>query len=131
MLVGRPAFTGHNSIAVVRRKLDEEAPPLDAFRPGLPPEVTALVAELLERDPGRRPQSAQQVQQRLQALLASCTAAEAPTTVIPSPPRTRLMDVTRREPPGLRVPRLGQGPGRTRVPGRRGRGLAPHPVERP
>ncbi|GDY49061.1 hypothetical protein SANT12839_099430 [Streptomyces antimycoticus] len=27
MLAGRPPFTGHNSIAVVRRKLDEEAPP--------------------------------------------------------------------------------------------------------
>ncbi|MFF3303694.1 protein kinase [Streptomyces sp. NPDC002908] len=99
MLAGRPPFTGHNGIAVVRRKLDEEAPPLDAFRPGLPPEVNALVAELLERDPDRRPQSAQQVQQRLQALLASCTAAEAPTTAMPPPPRTRLMGVTRREPP--------------------------------
>ncbi|MFJ2899003.1 serine/threonine-protein kinase [Streptomyces sp. NPDC087218] len=32
MLPGRPPFTGHNSIAVVRRKLDEETPPLDAFR---------------------------------------------------------------------------------------------------
>lgn len=99
MLAGRPPFTGHNSIAVVRRKLDEEAPPLDAFRPGLPPEVTALVAELLERDPDRRPQSAQQVQQRLQALLASCAAAEAPTAAMPPTPRTRPMDdVTRHGP---------------------------------
>ncbi|MEV1012033.1 serine/threonine-protein kinase [Streptomyces sp. NPDC049881] len=98
MLAGRPPFTGHNSIAVVRRKLDEEAPHLDAFRPGLPPEVTALVAELLERDPDRRPQSAQQVQQRLQALLASCAAAEAPTATMPPTPRTRLLDVSRRAP---------------------------------
>ncbi|MFI8404681.1 serine/threonine-protein kinase [Streptomyces sp. NPDC085463] len=98
MLAGRPPFTGHNSIAVVRRKLDEDAPSLDAFRSGLPPEVTALVAELLERDPDRRPRPAQQVQQRLRALLASCTTAEAPTTAIPPPPRTRPMDVTRREP---------------------------------
>lgn len=98
MLAGRPPFTGHNSIAVVRRKLDEDAPRLDAFRPGLPPEVTALVAELLERDPDRRPQSAQQVQQRLQALLASCAAAEAPTAAMPPTPRTRLMDDTRRAP---------------------------------
>ncbi|MEU0297998.1 serine/threonine-protein kinase [Streptomyces sp. NPDC006175] len=98
MLAGRPPFTGHNSIAVVRRKLDEEAPPLDAFRPGLPPEVTALVAELLEREPDRRPQSAQQVQQRLQALLVSWEAAEAPTAVMPPPPRTRLMDDTQRAP---------------------------------
>ncbi|MFD4347463.1 serine/threonine-protein kinase [Streptomyces coelicoflavus] len=98
MLAGRPPFTGHNSLAVVRRKLDEEAPPLDAFRPGLPPELTALVAELLERDPDRRPQSAQQVQQRLQALLASCAAAEAPTATMPPTPRTRLMDDTQRAP---------------------------------
>lgn len=98
MLVGRPPFTGHNSIAVVRRKLEEEAPPLEAFRPGLPPEVTALVADLLERDPDRRPQSAQQVQQRLQALLAPCAAAEAPTAAMPPPPRTRLMDDTQRAP---------------------------------
>ncbi|WP_322502048.1 serine/threonine-protein kinase [Streptomyces rochei] len=98
MLAGRPPFAGHNSIAVVRRKLDEEAPPLDAFRPGLPPEVTALVAELLERDPDRRPQSAQQVQQRLQALLASCAAAEAPTATMPPSPRTRLMDNTEQAP---------------------------------
>lgn len=98
MLASRPPFTGHNSIAVVRRKLDEEAPPLDAFRPGLPPEVTALVAELLERDPDRRPQSAQQVQQRLQALLASCAAAEAPTATMPPSPRTRLTDNTQQAP---------------------------------
>ncbi|MFI6287161.1 serine/threonine-protein kinase [Streptomyces sp. NPDC051018] len=98
MLAGRPPFTGHNSIAVVRRKLDEEAPPLDAFRSGLPPEVTALVAELLERDPDRRPRSAEQVQQRLQAILASCAAAEAPTAAMPPPPRTRLMDDTRHAP---------------------------------
>lgn len=97
MLAGRPPFSGQNGIAVVRRKLDEEAPPLDAFRPGLPPEVTALVAELLERDPDRRPQSAQQVQQRLQALLALCAAAQAPTEVVPPAQRTRLMDDTRSE----------------------------------
>ena len=98
MLAGRSPFTGHNSIAVVRRKLDEEAPPLDTFRPGLPPEVTALVAGLLEREPDRRPQSAQQVQQRLQALLESCAAAEAPTAAMPPTPRTRLMDDTQRAP---------------------------------
>ncbi|MDT0268643.1 serine/threonine-protein kinase [Streptomyces sp. DSM 44915] len=99
MLAGRPPFTGHNSIAVVRRKLDEEAPPLDAFRSGLPPEVTTLVAELLARDPDRRPQSARLVQQRLQALLASCAVADAPTAAVPPTPPTRpLDDVTRRVP---------------------------------
>ncbi|MET7320611.1 hypothetical protein [Streptomyces sp. NPDC005549] len=82
----------------MRRKLDEEAPPLDGFRAGLSLEVTALVAELLQRDPDRRPQSAEQAQQQLQALLATCAAAEAPTAAMPPPPRTRLMDDTRQAP---------------------------------
>ncbi|MFB8119785.1 serine/threonine-protein kinase [Streptomyces sp. NPDC055962] len=98
MLAGRAPFTGHNSLAVVRRKIDEDAPSLDAFRPGLSPEVTALVAGLLERDPGQRPQSAQHVQERLQALLVSCAAAEAPTEALPPAPRTRLMHATPRAP---------------------------------
>lgn len=70
LLTGQPPFTGHNGLAVMRRKLDEEAPRLDSFRTDLPPEVTALVAELLQRDPDRRAQTAQQVHERLQRLRA-------------------------------------------------------------
>ncbi|MER7484323.1 serine/threonine-protein kinase [Streptomyces sp. NPDC126510] len=70
MLTRKPPFTGHNGLAVMRRKLDEAAPCLDSLRPDLPSAVTALVADLLQRDPGRRPQTARQVQERLQQLQA-------------------------------------------------------------
>ncbi|MER6946822.1 serine/threonine-protein kinase [Nonomuraea sp. NPDC000554] len=68
MLTGRPPFTGHHGLAVIRRKLDEDAPRLDSLRPGLPPALTELVAELLDRDPARRPDSAHQVRDRLRDL---------------------------------------------------------------
>ncbi|MFG2730365.1 protein kinase [Streptomyces canus] len=68
MLTGRPPFAGHSAMAVMRRKLDEEAPRLDSLRPDLPPALTALVAELLDRDPRRRPESARQVHERLSRL---------------------------------------------------------------
>ncbi|MFD8865178.1 serine/threonine-protein kinase [Streptomyces sp. NPDC059590] len=68
LLTGRPPFTGHNALALVRRKLDEDAPPLASLRPDLPPALTALVAELLARDPQRRPESARQVLERLSRL---------------------------------------------------------------
>ncbi|MFE7528955.1 protein kinase [Kitasatospora sp. NPDC057542] len=68
MLTGRPPFTGPNAWAVMARKHDEDAPGLDTLRPDTPAELTALVAQLLARDPARRPSSAQEVYKRLRQL---------------------------------------------------------------
>ncbi|WP_406349260.1 serine/threonine protein kinase [Streptomyces sp. NBC_00144] len=78
MLTGGPPFTGHSGLAVIRCKLDEPAPRLDAVRPDLPGTLNELVSALLERDPARRPQSAQDVHQRL-ARLGAEDETEAPT----------------------------------------------------
>ncbi|MGI5346791.1 serine/threonine-protein kinase [Streptomyces sp. CA-250714] len=103
LLTRQAPFTGPNGFAVMRRKLDEEAPRLDSLRPGLPPEVTGLVAELLQRDPDRRPQSAQLVLERLRQLQAALVpvndgTSEARTTEEQQPP-TRLLDGIE-QPPG-------------------------------
>jgi serine/threonine protein kinase len=74
LLTGRPPFTGHHAMAIVRRKLDEDAPRLDSLRPELPPALSQLVAELLDRDPKRRPASARQVHERLRHIWASVDA---------------------------------------------------------
>ncbi|MEU3461177.1 serine/threonine-protein kinase [Streptomyces sp. NPDC006733] len=79
LLVGRPPFTGHHVMAVLRRKLDEDAPRVDSLRPHLPPALTTLVAELLARDPARRPSSAAQTQERLGRLRAELAAREGVT----------------------------------------------------
>ncbi|WP_406179173.1 protein kinase domain-containing protein [Streptomyces sp. NBC_01006] len=109
LLAGRPPFTGHNWLAVIRRKDEEEAPRLDVLRPGLLPEVTALVAELLRRDPGQRPQTARQVYDRLQQLRATLDPRDAgrltpPTTVAPpdsmsakAAPRIHVAHVAQRD----------------------------------
>ncbi|GGW36021.1 hypothetical protein GCM10010503_09830 [Streptomyces lucensis JCM 4490] len=99
LLTGQPPFTGHNGLAVMRRKLDEEAPRADALRPGLPPAVADLVAELLHRDPRRRPASARLVRERLRELRAALGPSEEGTSDLPptrvQPPRTRRADGTR------------------------------------
>ena len=84
LLAGRPPFTGHNGLAVMRRKLDEEAPRLDSLRSDLPPDITEFVAGLLQRDPDRRPQSARSVQDRLRQLRAG--PADSPPPQRRQPP---------------------------------------------
>ncbi|GAA3868053.1 serine/threonine-protein kinase [Streptomyces sedi] len=81
LLSGRPPFTGHHPLAIVQRKLHEDAPRLDTLRPELPPAVTALVAALLDRDPDRRPQTARQVRERLGRLRAGLDGGREETGV--------------------------------------------------
>ncbi|MEV0659948.1 serine/threonine-protein kinase [Actinomadura luteofluorescens] len=66
LLAGEPPFTGANDLSVIRRKTDGEAPRLNALCPDVPPYLADLVSDLLQRDPDRRPRSAQAVQERLQ-----------------------------------------------------------------
>ncbi|WP_344654832.1 serine/threonine-protein kinase [Catenulispora subtropica] len=110
MLTGRPPFQGQNGIAVMLRKRDEVAPRVDELTPGIPPALTELVAELLEREAARRPQTASEVLARLVRIekdiaapasvdpgvaeTVQAVAAVAPALWVeagetpPSPPRT-------------------------------------------
>ncbi|MFF7993410.1 serine/threonine protein kinase [Kitasatospora xanthocidica] len=82
-------LTGPNAMAVVRRKLDEDAPRLDALRPDLPTALTDLVAALLARDPTHRPQTATEVLRCIRDLQAAPTIEPASVTVPgPAMPRT-------------------------------------------
>jgi hypothetical protein len=54
MLAGRTPFAGGHPIAVLRRHLDQPPPPI----PGVPAELWAQIAGLLDKDPRSRPQSA-------------------------------------------------------------------------
>ncbi|MFC9399209.1 serine/threonine-protein kinase [Streptomyces sp. NPDC057027] len=92
LLAGRPPFTGHNGLAIMRRKLDEDAPSLGTLRPDLPPAVTRLVAELLDRDPDRRPQTAVAVHEQLVRLQSTPTAPNVPavTTATATEPRATI-----------------------------------------
>jgi pSer/pThr/pTyr-binding forkhead associated (FHA) protein len=69
MLAGRPPFVGQTLKEILVKKVKETPVPLSEVVPGLPPAVNDLVMQLLERDPGRRPQSAEEVRGRIEAIL--------------------------------------------------------------
>ncbi|MDI2130532.1 serine/threonine-protein kinase [Yinghuangia seranimata] len=89
MLTGHPPFTGPNSLAIVRHKIDEDAPSLDRLRPDLPPAVSGLVADLLERDPEHRPRSAHRVHKILTRLREDAAARTQPRRPVEKPPKPR------------------------------------------
>ncbi|MBL1098566.1 serine/threonine-protein kinase [Streptomyces coffeae] len=91
MLTGRPPFTGHNALAIVRRKLDEDAPPLASLRPDVPPALMALVAELLAREPRHRPESARVVLERIGRLRTALATGDRTTEFGPAEARKVLL----------------------------------------
>ncbi|NUN16029.1 MAG: serine/threonine protein kinase [Myxococcales bacterium] len=64
-LTGRPPFTAATPIALLHKHLTELPP---AVGNGCPPELDALVAELLEKNPVHRPANATVVAQRLRRI---------------------------------------------------------------
>ena len=52
--LGQPPFTGHNVIWILVLQTGRRTP-IDSLRPHLPPALTTLVAELLDRDPAPCP----------------------------------------------------------------------------
>jgi tetratricopeptide (TPR) repeat protein len=67
-LAGVPAFSGDHVVAVLAKVLREEAPRLRALRPELPEALDALVARMLSKDRGSRPQDGGVVLRELVAL---------------------------------------------------------------
>jgi serine/threonine protein kinase len=69
LLTGMPPFTGDDPVSLVMKHIHEAPPRIPAeVRVNLPDGLSALLRELLEKDPRRRPRSATQVVERLDAL---------------------------------------------------------------
>src|SRR5688572_20112532 len=101
MLTGRTPFESRTLTGQLIAKVLEVAPGLRDVCPDVdaPPEVQALVASLLERDPGARPPSAQATAERITALLARAAlpplsrASQRPKAASPSIAKTEAMPV--------------------------------------
>jgi serine/threonine protein kinase len=76
VLSGRPPFPGGTSRDKIQRQRNEEPLPLQSLRPELPPALTALVAQMMAKDPTRRPQTAAEV-----AAALRCVAGLPPEKV--------------------------------------------------
>lgn len=69
LLTAQPLFDGDNHQAIFYRLLNMEIPPPSRARRDIPGELDAIVLKALERDPGRRYQSAQEMARDLDELL--------------------------------------------------------------
>ena len=101
MLAGRSPFLGKTPVETLRNVAAAPPEPLGLLLPELPPELAALVESLLEKEPTRRPQSAERVVQDLRDLAGrpglepvagwapapSDSSGDAPTLLLAEPIR--------------------------------------------
>lgn len=69
MLAGRPPFTGQTLKEILVKKVREKPAPLKEAVPGLPASVNDMVMQLLEKEPAKRPGSAEELRGRIEAVL--------------------------------------------------------------
>ncbi len=69
LLTGHPPFRGASPHAVLAAHVAQPPEPLTRRQPDVPPELAALVMRCLEKDPGDRPQGAEEVVRELEAVL--------------------------------------------------------------
>lgn len=68
MAAGRRPFAGDSAVSVLSSILKDTPPSLQELRPELPRSLATLVQRCLEKDPGRRPQTASEVRGELERL---------------------------------------------------------------
>jgi len=82
MLIGRPAFDGPSPHAVLAAQLTEPPAPIERSRPDVPRHLAAIIMRCLEKDVGRRWQSAAE-------LRAALDGVATPVTPVSTPARPR------------------------------------------
>src|SRR5438309_11636079 len=71
LLTGRPPFVGDESVAIITQHLNTPPVAPSWHAPDLPPGLETLILRLLEKDPSKRPESAEQVRQMLVGVTPS------------------------------------------------------------
>ena len=87
MLSGRPPFTAPTAAAMLAAQVATMPEPVDRYRPGIPPALSALVMRALQKVPGDRPQSADDMLGQLDAVHPATPASgirSAPTLPTPA-----------------------------------------------
>jgi hypothetical protein len=87
MVAGRSPFQGSHALEVARKVADHSPPALHTVHPGVPRQLSDIVARLLEKDPKDRLTSAAEVHTLLQTYLARASQGESGSLVFP--PRRR------------------------------------------
>ena len=82
MLAGGPPFKGDNPVAVAFRQLSEIPAAPSSLNPAVPPELDAVVAKVLSKDPSRRQASAAELRADLLGAVSQQVGPE-PTVAAP------------------------------------------------
>lgn len=85
---GHAPIEGDSVEHVWRRKLTDDAPSIRKYRADVPPDLEALLASCLAREPGRRPPSMEALKRRLLAVLETTRQAGSSVLGIPVPSET-------------------------------------------
>ncbi len=85
MTCGRPPFIGHGMGDIVGAHMYKPPPAPQSFAPDMPPELSALIAQMLEKAPDARPQTMAAVSQALDAIV-SALGGGAPARPSTPPP---------------------------------------------
>ncbi len=73
LLCGRPPFLGEAMAEVLQQHIRKLPPEISSFGVDCPVELDALISDLLEKNPDKRPQSAQEVETRLRKIASDVT----------------------------------------------------------
>src|SRR5207248_35060 len=91
-LTGRPPFQGDSAVAVAYQHVREDPTPPSQLVAGIPPALEALCLQLLAKDPGRRPPSAEAVVEASERLSGAGPGPLAPDQ---APQATQAVPVDR------------------------------------
>jgi serine/threonine protein kinase/tetratricopeptide (TPR) repeat protein len=86
MATGRQPFEGNSSAELICAILRDTPPEVTDLRPGLPRDLARIIRRCMEKDPGRRMQTAQDVSNEFRDLARQTSMKPASTT--PADPRT-------------------------------------------
>jgi hypothetical protein len=81
MVCGRPPFVGDESVAIIGQHLNMPPVAPSWHRPDCPSALEALILRLLEKDPGKRSESATEVRKALQAIGQAGNSAGRTATI--------------------------------------------------
>src|SRR6266498_2906484 len=81
MVCGRPPFVGDEAVAIIGQHLNTPPVAPTWHRPDCPSGLEALILRLLEKDPNKRPASADEVRQAISGVRGSVLGlADEPTS---------------------------------------------------
>src|SRR5262249_29593774 len=76
---GHRTFEGNSVISVLKATATQEPRPLHELRPDMPVSLSRIVMRMLAKDPERRPQSATEVAEVLESLVAQLSSVVEPS----------------------------------------------------